>query len=94
NLDYPEISPNSPLFHGTSPKAWKKISQEGLKPMGRDYVHLSRTRPEALRVGRRHHSEPILLKISPAVSEEISLYRAGPVVLAPKIPPRHLDKIK
>ena len=33
--------PPAMLFHGTSPEAAEKILREGLKPMRRQYVHLS-----------------------------------------------------
>ncbi|HJT48837.1 MAG TPA: RNA 2'-phosphotransferase [Nitrososphaeraceae archaeon] len=41
------------LYHGTSPSAAKTIMSEGLRPMNRQYVHLSTDRHTALQVGKR-----------------------------------------
>ncbi len=92
-LEYPEIEPDSSFYHGTSPAAWNKIKTEGLKPMGRRYVHLSRTKEEALRVGRRHHPEPVLLAVLAAKANETRFYRAGPVVLAERVPAKYLRRL-
>ena len=93
-LDYPEMDPEFPLFHGTSPGAWQSIQEEGLRPMNRQYVHLSRTKEEARRVGRRHAENPILLSVGPDGSCELSYYRAGPVVLVEHVPASMLNSIE
>lgn len=49
-----EMVPPCVLYHGTSIKAAEQIEQEGIKPMSRQYVHLSKDYNEALGVGRRH----------------------------------------
>jgi putative RNA 2'-phosphotransferase len=41
------------LYHGTSPSATKTIMSEGLRPMNRQYVHLSTDKNTALQVGKR-----------------------------------------
>ena len=41
------------LYHGTSPSAAKNIMSEGLRPMNRQYVHLSTDKNTALQVGKR-----------------------------------------
>src|SRR4051812_12114622 len=55
--------PPATLFHGTAPKTARVILTEGLKPMGRQYVHLSVDRETAHQVGRRKTPEPVILKI-------------------------------
>ncbi len=55
--------PPSILFHGTSPDAWKVIVHAGLKPMGRQYVHLSVDSVMASEVGRRKSQKPTILEI-------------------------------
>lgn len=89
--DYPEISPEFPLFHGTSPEAWRSIRKEGLKSRSRQYVHLSRTVPEAERVGRRHSTNPVILRIIAEPDFEATFYRAGPVVLSEYLPPEWIE---
>jgi putative RNA 2'-phosphotransferase len=63
------LSPGDPpavLFHGTSPKAWAVICREGLRPMGRQYVHLSVDVATAEQVGRRKAAQPLLLTVDTA----------------------------
>ena len=51
------------LYHGTAPKNLDAIAKEGLRPMGRQQVHLSETLAGAREVGRRHANDPILLVV-------------------------------
>jgi putative RNA 2'-phosphotransferase len=46
-------APPAALFHGTSPDAAKVIMHEALRPMSRQYVHLSVDTAMASEVGRR-----------------------------------------
>ncbi len=55
-------TPPHELFHGTSKDRIDSILKEGLKPMAREYVHLSLTAEAAVEVGKRHGS-PITLRI-------------------------------
>jgi putative RNA 2'-phosphotransferase len=41
----------------------KEILKEGLKPMRRKRVHLSKTVEDAIEVGRRRTANPVILKI-------------------------------
>lgn len=92
--EYPEIDPDFPLFHGTSRDAWESIQTEGLRPMNRQYVHLSRTVEEARRVGRRHDVRPVILRVqAPHGPEGRPFFDAGPVILTPSIPPGWLEPI-
>jgi putative RNA 2'-phosphotransferase len=50
------------LYHGTATRFVDSIMRDGLKPMTRQYVHLSRTEEIALTVGKRH-GKPIVLYI-------------------------------
>ena len=45
--------PPDMLYHGTSPSSAKNIMSEGLRPMNRQYVHLSADKNTALQVGKR-----------------------------------------
>ncbi|MFB6346343.1 MAG: RNA 2'-phosphotransferase [bacterium] len=90
--EYREIEPEFPLFHGTARRAWSSIKQEGIKPMNRQYVHLSRSREEALRVGRRHDNNPVILEINPSPGVTATFYEAGPVILTEHVPPDWINK--
>jgi putative RNA 2'-phosphotransferase len=58
------------LYHGTSPSAAKNILSEGLRPMNRQYVHLSADKNTALQVGKRktilkkEEEQPVIIAIS------------------------------
>ncbi len=57
-------SPEPPeyLYHGTAYRFLDTIMNEGLKPMTRQYVHISSDYSTALKVGSRH-GKPVVLKI-------------------------------
>jgi len=57
--------PPDVLYHGTATRFLEAILEkgEGLKPMGRLYVHLSKNGEEAIRVGARHGS-PVVLEVA------------------------------
>ncbi|WP_428118725.1 RNA 2'-phosphotransferase [Candidatus Poriferisodalis sp.] len=63
-LDLPDLDVEIPelLFHGTSWTALDDISVDGLRPMGREKVHLTVNPIEALEVANRHE-RPALLAI-------------------------------
>lgn len=58
-----EAVPPDLLFHGTSPDAWVLIQTEGLRPMRRQYVHLSTESGMAEQVGRRRSRVPLVLRV-------------------------------
>lgn len=55
--------PPALLFHGTSADAVRAIRKEGLKPMGRNHVHLSADRATATKVGLRKDRRPVILEV-------------------------------
>lgn len=70
--------PPAELFHGTDETALQAIREQGLKPMRRQYVHLT-TDPElALSVGARHGA-PRLLRVNAAAAHAAGLpfYKAN-----------------
>lgn len=56
------VEPPPTLYHGTTFKAVQQIMKEGLKPMGRQYVHLSGEKITARKVGARR-GHPIILAV-------------------------------
>ncbi|MDR2095148.1 MAG: RNA 2'-phosphotransferase [Treponema sp.] len=56
-------TPPDELFHGTAIRFLESIMENGIKPMSRQYVHLSRTVEIAENVGKRH-GKPIVLYIN------------------------------
>ena len=63
DMEYTEKEPPAELWHGTSSRFLGSIMKEGLKPMSRQYVHLSKDLETARRVGTRHGGELVVLKV-------------------------------
>lgn len=85
--------PPAVLYHGTSPDAARSILAEGLRPMGRQYVHLSVDRATALQVGRRKSPRPAILTVDAAAAADhgVPFYRGNDLVwLADAIPARYI----
>jgi putative RNA 2'-phosphotransferase len=88
------IVPPAILYHGTTHKAAQIILKDGLKPMKRQYVHLSVDTDTAVQVGKRRDSEPAILKIDAAKahSDGVKFYKGNDkVVLADYIPPEYIS---
>lgn len=63
NMGYREVTPPKYLYHGTSKEVVSSINKSGkIKPMSRQFVHLSKDIETALNVGSRH-GEPVVYLI-------------------------------
>lgn len=62
DVDLTEQKPPEFLYHGTADRFLASIMKEGLKPMSRLYVHLSKDIETAYKVGKRH-GRPAILKV-------------------------------
>mgnify|MGYP005982995787 CR=1 FL=1 len=51
------------LYHGTAHRFLSSILEEGLRPKGRQYVHLSQDVDTAVIVGKRRDSQPVILRV-------------------------------
>jgi putative RNA 2'-phosphotransferase len=80
------------LYHGTTPDKIIKILKFGLKPMNRQFVHLSITKEDAYKVGLRHTSRPVVLKIlaKKVYRNNIKFFRESDVFLVRYIPPKFI----
>lgn len=58
-----EKMPPEILYHGTARRFLKSISEKGLLPQNRQYVHLSLDIETARNVGKRHDDKPSILII-------------------------------
>lgn len=93
-VSYPRGNPPTTLYHGTSPSAAALIRQQGLKPMQRQYVHLSTEVTTARTVGRRKASDPVVLSIaaSEAAQAGVQFYAGNDQTwLAESVPPNFID---
>lgn len=63
DVELEEKQPPQFLYHGTADRFLESIMREGIKPMNRLYVHLSKDEETAVKVGKRH-GDPVILLIS------------------------------
>jgi putative RNA 2'-phosphotransferase len=88
------VQPPAILFHGTSSAFIKQIKHEGLKPMGRQYVHLSVDRETALLVAKRKQGISFIITVqaSKAYRNGIKFYEGNKTTwLADYISPDYLN---
>jgi len=91
-----KAEPPAFLYHGTTPFAVATIRQQGLRPMSRQYVHLSADIATAQQVGRRKTKAPELLQIKAAAASAsgVPFYRGNEKVwLADAIPSAFIGSI-
>ncbi len=75
-MEQPE--PPEILYHGTATRFISQIMENGLKPMSRQYVHISSDYETAVQVGKRH-GKPVILTIRAKdfVADGNKLYRSS-----------------
>lgn len=87
------VIPPDILYHGTSHKALNSILSAGLKPMNRQYVHLSVDTDTAVQVGKRRDTAPVILRIDAhkAHTDGVSFYKGNDkVILADNVPKQYI----
>lgn len=85
--------PPAVLYHGTAHRFLDAILSEGLKPMTRQYVHLSADVDTAADVGSRRDPEPVILTVDArlATEEGLPFYIGNDKVwLADRVPAKYL----
>jgi putative RNA 2'-phosphotransferase len=91
---YPTVEPPDILYHGTTPQAEKSIRREGLRPMKRQYVHLSANTERAFSVGSRRAGDVSLLVVRAREAHQtgIEFHNPEPLhYLVKFIPPEFID---
>ena len=93
-MELEETVPPEFLWHGTGEKFVASIDEQGLIPKSRLYVHLSKDKETAKKVGSRH-GRPVLYKVySGKMSEDgykFYLSKNG-VWLTREVPVKYLEK--
>ncbi|NLX09681.1 MAG: RNA 2'-phosphotransferase [Chloroflexi bacterium] len=87
------VEPPAFLYHGTSPHAAELILQDGLRPMRRQFVHLSTDEATARMVGQRKAPQPVILKIQAGEAHRagVAFYHGNEDIwLADSIPPQFI----
>ena len=93
-LDKERSRPPALLYHGTTPAALPGIRRDGLRPMGRQHVHLSVDVETARQVGRRRTPQPVILVIRAGEAHEagVPFFEGNAAVwLAEHVPPAFVD---
>lgn len=86
--------PPAVLYHGTADHAWPGISRTGLRPMSRQYVHLTTKKDVAMRIGARH-GRPCVLSVDAATAHRdgITFYKANDAFwLVDALPPGYVTR--
>jgi len=93
-----ELTPQVPpdlLYHGTAKQFLSSIKNEGLRKMGRQYVHLSASKSTAFRVGKRR-GIPIVLTIKALkmFEDDINFYLSkNGVWLTEYVAPKYIEVV-
>ena len=96
DVELDEVEPPEVLWHGSAEKFEASIDEQGLIPKSRLYVHLSKDRETAVKVGKRH-GKPVLYIVKAG-----DMYKAGykfylsvnGVWLTKVVPVEYLEKVK
>jgi putative RNA 2'-phosphotransferase len=89
-----ETKPPDVLYHGTPSFTAFLIKKEGLKPMSRQYVHLSTSPKTAIIVGQRRQENPTILRIDAkkAFEDGVKFYYSNEDIwLADYIPSKYIS---
>lgn len=94
DVELDEVEPPVELWHGTGEKYVAAIDDQGLIPKSRLYVHLSKDRDTAVKVGKRH-GMPVLyiVKAGEMYQDGYKFYLSqNGVWLTKKVPAKYLVK--
>ena len=85
--------PPEVLYHGTAGRNVNAIMKEGLKPMSREYVHLSSTVRDANAVARRHANNIVIFRVKAedAWCSGVEFFSEASVYLSRHIPPEFVE---
>lgn len=94
SVTYTAITPPDTLLHGTARRFTDAILRDGLRPMSRQYVHLTDEPALALLTGKRRDPRPAIVRIDAARAHAagVAFYKAdNGVFLAKYIPAEYLS---
>jgi len=94
-IQYDPIEPPEILLHGTAHRFLDDIMRVGLRPMDRQYVHLTVREDFAREVGRRRDKDPVILTVEAlrAHRDGVRFYKANEnFYLADLVPASYIKK--
>lgn len=88
-IDYEEDLDSKFLYHGSTRRNLNKILKEGIKAMGRQFVHLSIDKKNAYETGKRHGKDVVIFIINADCLRRkgYKIYKAGKFVRLVKYVP-------
>lgn len=92
-IEFNEVQFPKEYYHGTDKSKAALILKNGLKPMNRSHVHLSKSIMTATTVGKRHGNEVIIFIIdgNQMKREGYKIYESeNDVILVDSVPPKYL----
>ena len=96
DITFEKVIPPVVLFHGTTTEAWKTIQKQGLKPMSRQYVHLSHETGTAEIVAARRRKDTVILTVDAKqmVTDGVQFFRSdNGVYLVDAVPAKYLTQV-
>lgn len=92
DVELRETEPPKYLYHGTATRFLPSIHREGIRKMGRQYVHLSGDFETAMAVGKRHGIPVVITIDAEAMAREgVAFYRSeNGVWLCEHVEPKYL----
>ena len=95
-LGLPPTDPPEYLYYATVPARAATITDNGLHPSDRQYVHLSLTEETATQVARNQTDTPVVFRIraQEAQKPDIDFYDRNPVILTTGVPTGFIDLLK
>ena len=96
DADLAELEPPEVLYHGTGEKSVPSIEKQGLRPMSRLYVHLSKDAATARTVGSRHGKPVVYIVLAGEMHRDGYPFflSANGVWLTREVPVRYLQRIR
>ena len=93
NIHYKPCKAPKVLLHGTTDKAWELIKNEGLKPMAREYVHLTDDMIMAITIGNRYVGNVVVLKVDTSKIPGDIYNSENGIFLTKRVPKEALSKL-
>ena len=93
-IHYVPIEPPEHLFIGVPRGKMSDVRTGGLQPTGRQYVHLSADKDEAMTVGKQHDPSPVVITVNALEAHRAGIQFHKPIdgiYLAARIPADHVQ---
>lgn len=95
-LGIPPVDPPEFLYYATVPERASAITDSGLQPSDRQYVHLSLSEETATQVARNQTDTPVVFRIKAHEAHDagVEFYDRSPVILTTGVPTEFIELLK